>query len=270
MKIPGIGEVKPVYVVGVGAAAAGVVVYAYVKNRNATAAAPATDTTGGLSGDQIDPATGLPYSQEQGAYDQGAAFTPYGGIDPSTGIPYIDEVGNPGGVGGNPNPITTNTEWSQTAQQELENTFGYDTATSQSAVRKYLGQKDGLTPTEASAIQTVVAEIGTPPTGGPYRIITSAVPGPTPTPTPGKTSAGAISNLIQSSKGSTSVGVQWNPAAHATGGYAWTLTGSGVSRRGTTKSTRITVGGLSSKKRYNFSVQGLPGGPGNNIPVSTS
>lgn len=176
MKIPGIGEVKPVYVVGVGAAATGVVIYAYVKNRNAkTAAATAAP---GPSADQIDPATGLPYSQEQGVMDTGAAFTPYGGIDPSTGIPYIDEVGNPGGTGGNPNPILSNTDWSQTAQQELENTFGYDTATAQSAVRKYLGQHDHLTATEASAIQTVLAEIGTPPTGGPYRIITSTAPVP--------------------------------------------------------------------------------------------
>ena len=202
MKVPGIGEVKPVYVVGTVAAAGGVIIYAYVKNRNANAAAASVAATG-PSADQIDPATGLPYSQEQGAMDTGAAFTPYGGIDPSTGIPYIDEVGNPGGVGGNPNPITTNTVWSQTAQQELENTFGYSTSTSQSAVRKYLGQKDGLTHDEASAIQTVVAEIGTPPTGGPYRIITATAPVPPSSTqvavpnTVGKT-AGTAHNLIVS------------------------------------------------------------------------
>lgn len=277
MKVPGIGEVKPVYVVGVGAAATGVVIYAYVRKKNSTAVAatgvdPSIDpATGQPYANEIDPATGLPYSQEQGVQDTGAAFTPFGGIDPSTGIPYIDETGTHLGTVGTPNSIQSNQDWANTAQQELENTFGYNAATAQSAVRKYLGQKDSLTATETSAIQTVVAEIGNPPTGGPYRIITggtstSGTPG-----TPGGSSAaGAISNLVQNSRGKTSLGVQWNPARNATGGYSWSLSGSGVSKHGSTRSTRITVGGLKSRGKYNFSVQGLPGGPGNNIPVTTS
>lgn len=195
MKVPGIGEVKPIYVVGVGAAATGVIIYAYVKNRRANAAVtPATDTTG-VTADQIDPATGLPYSQEQGAPDTGAAFTPFGGIDPSTGIPYIDETGTLSGNVANPNPILSNQDWASTAQQELENTFGYAATVAQSAVRKYLGQKDGLTATEASAIQTVVAEIGNPPTGGPYRIITAS------TPVPPSSSPVSVPNVVGQTAG---------------------------------------------------------------------
>lgn len=183
MKVPGIGEVKPVYVVGVGAAATGVVIYAYVRKRKtAGAVAGATDpsidpSTGQPYANEVDPATGVPYSQEQGAQDAGAAFTPFGGIDPSTGVPYVFESGSNVGTG-NANPILSNTDWVSTAQQELENSFGYSSATAQSAVRKYLGQKDSLTASEASGIQTVVAEIGPPPTGGPYRIITGAAPVP--------------------------------------------------------------------------------------------
>lgn len=173
MKVPGVGEVKPIYVVGVVGAAGGVIIYAYVKNKRANAAAAATPAST-ASADQIDPNTGLPYSQEQGVMDTGAAYTPYGGIDPNTGVPYIDETGTLSGAAANPNPIHTNQDWANTAQQELENTFGYAASVSQSAVRKYLGQHDQLTADEASAIQTVIAEIGQPPTGGPYRIITGS------------------------------------------------------------------------------------------------
>jgi hypothetical protein len=93
--------------------------------------------------------------------------------------------------------------------------------------------------------------------------------GGTPGGGQGKT-AGGISNLEASNVTRTSFVVSWNAATGATG-YSWAVTqmngkkvksGSGMSRR-------ITVTGLHPGFTYNFGVQALPGGSGNNIHVTT-
>jgi fibronectin type III domain protein len=106
-----------------------------------------------------------------------------------------------------------------------------------------------------------------------------AAPATTPTTSTGSTGtataakkAGAISNLQATNVGKTTATVKWNAAANATGGYAYKLTQmNGVLvKSGTTHATSVTLSGLHSKYEYNFGIQGLPGGPGDNIHFTTS
>jgi Fibronectin type III domain len=110
---------------------------------------------------------------------------------------------------------------------------------------------------------------------------TGTAPG-TPTSTGGTTStgtttapktAGPISGLAASAVTKTSFKASWKAAANATGGYAWIvrdLASHTQTSAGSTKSTSVTVSGLKSGTDYNFGVQGLPGGVGDNIHVRTS
>ena len=65
--------------------------------------------------------------------------------------------------------------------------------------------------------------------------------------------------------------MSWNKAAGATQGYAYKVTqlNGGVAGGGNTTATSVTVGNLHPGWTYNFGVQGLPGGPGNNIHFTT-
>jgi Fibronectin type III domain len=119
---------------------------------------------------------------------------------------------------------------------------------------------------------TDTGTVGTTPpdtvTGAPAM---AAVPSGTPTTSTGGTTtatktAGAISNLSATTT-TTTAKVSWNPAANASQGYSWRveqLNGGGI-KTGTTKATSVTVSGLHPGWTYNFGIQGLPGGPGNNI-----
>ena len=92
-------------------------------------------------------------------------------------------------------------------------------------------------------------------------------------PAPAKVSAGPISNLQAYSVTSTSAVIKWNPDKNNTQGYAWACTptsGKGASKKGNTTATSVTVSGLTAKTTYNFGVQGLPGGAGNNIHFTTT
>jgi hypothetical protein len=82
-----------------------------------------------------------------------------------TGIPAATAAGVP--------EISTNQEWALTAEQDIQSVLGYPATVAQSSVGKYLGQAQSLTATEANAIRSLVAEIGKPPIGGPYRILTA-------------------------------------------------------------------------------------------------
>ena len=101
----------------------------------------------------------------------------------------------------------------------------------------------------------------------------------TPTTSTGGTStttatrAGAISNLQAYNVKTTSALVKWNPAANASQGYYYkvtTVSGGQTVRSGNTKSTSVSLAGLKPKTEYNFGVQGLPGGPGDNIHFTTT
>jgi hypothetical protein len=82
--------------------------------------------------------------------------------------------------------------------------------------------------------------------------------------------AGAISNLRISGVTSSGFKATWNPVSNATQGYSWGVTQmNGVKvKSGTTKATSVSVSGLHTKYEYNFGIQALPGGPGNNEHVT--
>jgi len=91
------------------------------------------------------------------------------------------------------------------------------------------------------------------------------------TATATKTTAGPISNL-QASAGSTTAKVSWHAAAGATA-YSWILRDlhdHTQVKAATTVATSVSLGGLKAKTSYNFGVQGLPGGPGNNVQFTTT
>lgn len=185
MKIPGIGEVKPVYAVGGGAMILGVVGYAYYKDKKSksAAAAAATTSVAASSGTGIDPATGIPYVDETGGGSSGidpetgipyaeedGSDNTYGGIDPNTGLPYYDEI-TQSSTTTNPNAITTNQAWIEQAESDAQNLFGATSAVAQAAVEGYMSQTSaGLPANEYTLMQSVVGELGPPPTGS-FRLI---------------------------------------------------------------------------------------------------
>src|SRR5215472_3004219 len=105
-------------------------------------------------------------------------------------------------------------------------------------------------------------------------------PSGTPTSSTGTTStgtkappktAGAISGLAASNVTKTSFTAKWNPASNATG-YAYIvrdLASHTQVKSGRTAATTVTVSGLKSGVDYNFGIQALPGGAGDNIHVRT-
>jgi LysM repeat protein len=125
------------------------------------------ETGAGSSG--IDPSTGVPYADEEGSGG-------YGGIDPDTGVPYYDEI-TQSSTTTNPNAITTNQQWIETAESDAENLFGATSAVAESAVEAYMAQSSaGLPASSYTLMQSVVGELGQPPVGGPYRLIQSGAP----------------------------------------------------------------------------------------------
>lgn len=192
IKIPGIGDVPKKYAIGGVVVVGGFIVIMYIRNKGAGSAATASTSDTASTTDPIDPATGIPYSQESGYGSYGD-----GGIDPSTGIPYTEETGY-GGVStgldaaGYPigssadlawnqtqqSGITTNSDWIQAA---MNGALPGDPGTIQTAL---LGVLSGMAVTEAqrSLFLEAVAVLGNPPGGYPQPIKTTdtaAQPGST-------------------------------------------------------------------------------------------
>ena len=150
VKVPGLGNVKTVYVVGGVAVVIGVVGYAYFA-RSASA-----------NEDYV-----------------GASEDDYGVSD------YDSPLGNSGGnstidVDNDPDLITNNAQWTVKAIDYLT-TAGFDPLMSSVALGKYLGRL-ALNKTEVDAVLAARAAIGEPPVGGPYPI-KEALPDP-PTQNP--------------------------------------------------------------------------------------
>src|SRR5271165_502251 len=147
--------------------------YIWWKKRNASTASAASTT----DPNAIDPATGIPYSQEGGA------------IDPATGVPYADEYGGTSGAYGTqpgalgtydpltgqyipgigqttpPVQIATNAEWAQAAESYLVSQ-GYDPVTTAAAIGAYL-IGGTLTSDQYAIVQAALAFEGQPPTSVP-------------------------------------------------------------------------------------------------------
>jgi hypothetical protein len=159
-----------------GAVVGGLAIVWYVRKRSAANAA--STNTSGYDPNAIDPSTGLPYGQEAG-------------LDPSTGLTYASESGLGFGYSGSAvtasgaatsgtggTVYTSNTQWMSDAQQDAQNYFGASYSLTTSALGKYIAQDPhGLTDDEYAVVSEVVAQIGQPPVGQPYRLI-HATPAP--------------------------------------------------------------------------------------------
>lgn len=273
------GIPKP-YAIGIGAIAIIGVIY-YARKQSAASAANAANaaavTTAGAS--SIDPATGYPY----GSAEDSAALSAQGSYQDPTGGVYSGYSGSSGaayGAYGNeaPGVFSSNAQWAQYVEQYEINTMGANAATVGNAIGKYItGQPltdDGM----ISIVQSAIAIGGYPPVNGPNgnppSYVTAPVPSSVPTTTPTPTSQyhtpGSVSNLQASVSGTTAT-VRWNAASGQTPeGYAYTLSDlhQVVIKKGTTNSTSISFPGLKHGTTYNFGIQALPGGEGNNVHIN--
>jgi cytoskeletal protein RodZ len=126
----------------------------------------------------------------------------------------------------------------------------------------------------SGGVSTTPVQTTTPPatpTTSTTSTASTSSTGTTATATAAK--AGAISNLQASGVGTTTAKVSWNKAANATQGYAYKVTdlsSNSVVKSGNTTGTSVSLTGLKAKTGYNFGVQGLPGGPGDNIHFTTT
>ena len=169
VKIPGLGEVKPVYLYAGGGALVLSLGYAYYKSRksdaanaaNAAAAAQATAATQNQGDGSIDPVTGIPYADEGSEYD-------YGGIDPATGIPYEYEntALDSDLEYGTQSNYSTNEEWAEAAIADAQSDLNATQALAQQAVGDYLAQNpQGLPANEYTLMSELLALVGNPPVG---------------------------------------------------------------------------------------------------------
>lgn len=273
IKLPGLGEVPKKYVVGGVVAGGGIAIIVFVRSRKASQANTANQTAAqaGLvtdpAGNQcaaVDPNSGYcPGSPEDVSYQQSASGyygTPGGVSGAGTTAPVPSDGGSQGTTPIAPTGPQTNAEWVTAALAVLP---GGDTPENEAALAGVLG---GLTVTTAQKdiFLEAVGLVGQPPQGYPAPIKTSDTAGH---PGPKVTAAGAVSNLTVTAHGTTVI-ARWNPAVNATGGYRWELSGP-VSKHGHTRSTSASVNGL-KKGEYNFGIQALPGGPGNNEHVTVA
>lgn len=146
--------------IGGGVVGVGIVIW-YRKQSSANAAANNTST--GVDPNAIDPATGLPYSQE----NIGAA------IDPNTGVPYSQEYGS--GINYPYTNVMTNASWAQNAESYLAS-LGYNPIDVAAALGLYLSGHP-LTANQEQIVQAALAFEGAPP---------SPVPNPTVAPPTGQ------------------------------------------------------------------------------------
>jgi Fibronectin type III domain len=275
---------------GLGVGGAGLIAYMYKKNKEAKAAAAAATA----KTQQATSGAGAQYAYGYGsvspyAYGYGYSVQPevYG-----YGLGYYG-YGVSGGAGGGviAPAATTNAMWSQAAVTQLTNQ-GYTGSTVQAALGVYL-TGGTLTADQETIVQAAIAVEGYPPQPGPNgyppAMNTAGTTGggtgggttsstTTTGTTAGAPAAGAISNLQQVGATKNSITVSWNPTTGVTGQtqtYAWaidSLSGWPTQSigKGTTQDTALDITGLQPNTTYNFGIQALPGGPGNNIHVKTS
>jgi len=167
---------------------------------------PAANQT--TSSTQIDPVTGLAYSQDNAidpitnlsylaeAEQYGsvataeAAFGGYGGsLATGTGIGVQPASGGStaGTLPTQASAYADNADWVQAVQAGLTE-IGYDETAVNTALQKYLGSQP-LTPDEVALINVALAEFGNPPNGS-YQIIHAPAAGPGTTPPPPPPSGG--------------------------------------------------------------------------------
>lgn len=267
VKIFGSNLPKPVVIGGGAAILIGGVFY-YRKNKANAASQASVDAAGS---NEIDPATGYPY----GSPEDAAALTTQGNYQSPNigGYGFTGYAGSSGASAfgsGAPGTFTNNAEWAQFVEAYEVNNMGADAAIVGNAIGKYITGQPLINDAQLSIVQSAVAIGGYPPVSGPngHPPAYITAPLPSPLPSPGKT-AGSISGLSVSINGTTAV-VKWNAATNASQGYAYKLTQMNhvLVKSGTTKSLSVSLGGLHRGWTYNFGIQALPGGQGNNIHIN--
>ena len=130
-------------------------IYVYRKQSASNASTAATTDP------SIDPATGVPYSQE-GGYSSPYGTTPslYGYTDPSTGA-FITGTG----AGSTVTQPSTNASWAQEVEAYMQN-LGYDPTAVAAALGKYL-VGGTLTADQQAIVQGALGFFGNPPQGAP-------------------------------------------------------------------------------------------------------
>jgi hypothetical protein len=254
-------------------------IYYYRKNK-ASAASAASVTAAGST--EIDPATGYPY----GSAEDAAALSSQSDYQSPTvggGYGYSGYAGGSGaGAFGTSAPGTfiSNADWAQYVEGYEVNTMGADAPTVGNVIGKYLTGQPLTSDNMVSIVQSAIAIGGYPPVSGPnghppgYVTSTTAptTPPPASTSTPkGFQPAGAISNLQATVSGTTAT-IRWNTVPAPAKGYSYAMTelNGVVVKKGTLGATAksIAIGGLHKGWTYNFGIQALPGGAGNNIHIT--
>lgn len=268
IKLFGSNVPKPVVIGGGAAILIGGVFY-YRQNKQKAADQASIDAAGASA---IDPATGYPY----GSPEDATALTAQGNYQSPDigGYGFTGYAGSSGASAfgsGAPGTFTNNAEWAQFVEAYEINNMGADAPTVGNAIGKYITGQPLINDNMVSIIQSAVAIGGYPPVSGPNGhppgYITAPLPNPLPTPT-AKT-AGSISGLSVSVNGTTAV-VKWSAASNASQGYSYKLTQMNhvLVKSGTTKNLSVTFSGLHRGWTYNFGIQALPGGQGNNTHIN--
>lgn len=304
IKIPGAGEMPKKYVLlGVGAGTIAIIVIVIRKRKanEANAAAATAVTTAGTVTDPsgnvctaLDPNSGYcPGSPEDTAYQetatgslgdegygQGSGDLGYGTGTSTAGLTYVTDPGGNQCTAVDPNTgycpgfappatgttgtgtVTTNSEWETEVLALLP---GGASSANESALRGVLAGST-VTAAQLSIFNDALSlGLGPPPQGYPTPIKTSDTNGQPKGPAK---AAGAISNLVEIARSPTSASIKWNAAPGATGGYKYVLSGP-TPKTAVISGTSVAFHNLKPGK-YTFAVQGLPGGPGNNIPITLS
>jgi hypothetical protein len=254
-------------------------VYYYRKNK-ASSAAQASVTAAGST--DIDPATGYPY----GSAEDAAALNSQDNYQSPVAQGGYGYAGYAGGSGsgafgqGAPGTFISNADWAQYVEGYEINTMGADAPTVGNVIGKYLTGQPLTSDNMISIVQSAIAIGGYPPVPGPNGNPPSYVTGsttPTTPPTPVTTippkssHAGAISNL-QGTVSGTTAKITWNSVPKPANGYSYVMsevTGA-IFKKGqlTQFATSISFSGLKHGTTYNFGIQALPGGAGDNIHLT--
>lgn len=270
VKIPGAGEVPKKYIVGGIVIGGGIAVIVYIRSRKASqATAPGQAATGMVTDPAgnvcaaVDPNSQYcPGSPEDISWQQSNSGTFGSGIGAGNagGTSVQDGGATAGGTGatGSTTAPQTNSDWTAAALQVLP---GGDTPANEAALAGVLGGQT-VTTAQKNIFLEAVGLIGPPPQGYPQPIKTSDTAAH---PEPGGKTAGNITGLTVRPSGS-GIQAKWNAATNATGGYAWQLSGP-EDKNGHTHSTIVTIHGL-KHGTYNFGIQALPGGQGDNAQVT--
>lgn len=188
MKIPGVGEVEPKYLM-LGGGVIGLIVIWKVYSSKKTAAANANAASQAIADTQnqgdgtIDPTTGIPFADEGGVYG-------YGAVDPSTGIPFQYENQS---ATSSASTYTNNQEWADAAIQYSQEDLGSTQALAQQAISDYLADKPGGLPAnEYTLVSEIIALIGPPPVGSFNLFESTGTTGGNP---PGGTGTGTYKSL---------------------------------------------------------------------------